>query len=149
MPRIALDTNGYVEILRNGPNAAAIRNELAAAHGGLMVLMPVIMELLQGARNTAEERALRQRFLEPVPERRRVTATSAEWAATGQLVARMVRAGHDAIELGQRRFWLDVHVACLCRNWGIVLLTNDRDHQRIGPFVHHLTRPLPGDRPGS
>ena len=143
MARIALDTNGYVEILRGGPRAAAIRDEMAAARGRLFVLMPVVMELLQGARSRAEERTLRQRFMEPVPERRRVAATPAEWASTGELVATMVRAGHDEDELKQRKFWLDVHIAVLCRSRGITLLTDDRDHERIEQYVHHRTRPLP------
>ena len=143
MARIAVDTNGYVELLRGGPGAAALRDEMAAARGGLFVLMPVIMELLQGARNTAEARTLKQRFMDPVPEQRRVTATPAEWAGTGDVVAAMVRAGHDKNELGQRTFWLDVHIASLCRARGITLLTNDGDHDRIEPYVHHRTRPLP------
>ena len=143
MARIALDTNGYVEILRGGPYAAAIREQMVAARGGLFVLMPVVMELLQGARSHAEERTLRQRFMDPVPERRRVAASPAEWAATGDMVAAMVRRGHDENELNQRKFWVDVHIASLCRARGITLLTNDRDHARIESYVHHKTKPLP------
>jgi predicted nucleic acid-binding protein len=143
MARIALDTNRYVEIQRGGPNAVAIREEMAAAHGGLYVLMPVVMELLQGARNTGEARTLRQRFMDPVPEKRRVVATPAEWAATGDLVAAMTQAGHDRRELAQRAFWLDIHIAILCRARGITLLTNDGDHDRIEPYVHHRIEPLP------
>ena len=143
MARIAVDTNGYVEILRAGAAAAAIRTEMAAARGGLHILMPVIAELLQGARTPTEARTIRQRFLDPVPEARRVAATPAQWAATGDLVALMTRAGHDAAELEQRKFWLDLHIATLCRTTGITLLTNDKDHARIGPYVHHTIRPLP------
>lgn len=143
MPRIAVDTSGYVEILRGGRRAAAIRDEMAAARGGLFVLMPVVMELLQGARSRAEERTLRQRFMDPVPEKRRLAATPAEWATTGDVVAAMIRAGHDENELGQRKFWIDVHIAALCRSRGITLLTNDGDHERIEPYVHHKTNPLP------
>lgn len=143
MTRIALDTNGYVEILRGGPAAAAIRAEMVAARGGLFVLMPVVMELLQGARNRDEERTLGQRFVDPVPEQRRVAATPAEWAGTGSVVAAMLRASHDENELKQRTFWLDVHIAYLCRTRGITLLTGDADHERIRPYVRHHTVPLP------
>jgi predicted nucleic acid-binding protein len=143
MARIALDTNGYVEILRGGPRAAAIRDEMAAAHGGLYVLMPVVMELLQGARSTAEARTLRQRLMDPVPEKRRVVATPAEWAGTGDVVAAMARGGHDKHELTRRAFWLDLHIAVLCRTRGITLLTDDGDHDRIEPYVYHRTEPLP------
>ena len=143
MPRIALDTNGYVEILRGGAAAEAIRAGMVSARGGLHVLMPVITELLQGARTPAEARSIRRRFLDPVPDVRRVAATPAQWAGTGDLVAEMLRAGHDRAELARRMFWLDVHVATLCRASGITLLTDDRDHLRIEPYVHHLLRPLP------
>lgn len=143
MPLSALDTNGYVEILRGGPRAAAIRAALADTHVRVVVLMPVIAELLQGARRAVEERAIVQRFVEPVPFARRVAATPAEWAATGARIAAMLRAGHDPQELAQRSFWLDVHVAQLCRDRGITLLTDDGDHARIALHVRHRTAPLP------
>jgi predicted nucleic acid-binding protein len=139
----ALDTNGYVEILRGGPRDAAIRAALAAAGVRLVVLMPVVAELLQGTRRPAEERVILQRFVEPVPLARRVVATPAEWAATGSRVAAMRRAGEDPRELARRSFWLDVHVAHLCRARGITLLTDDGDHARIARHVRHTTAPLP------
>ena len=139
----ALDTNGYVEILRGGPRAAAIRTALAAAGVRLVVLMPVVAELLQGTRRVAEERVVLQRFVEPVPLPRRVVATPAEWAATGARVAAMLRAGEDPRALARRSFWLDVHIAQLCRARGITLLTDDGDHARIARHVKHETAPLP------
>jgi predicted nucleic acid-binding protein len=139
----ALDTNGYVEILRGGPRDAAIRAALAAAGVRLVVLMPVVAALLQGTRRVAEERLILQRFVEPVPPGRRVVATPAEWAATGARVAAMVRAGEDPQRLARRSFWLDVHVAQLCRARGITLLTDDTDHARIARYVRHMTAPLP------
>ena len=143
MPPVALDTNGYVEILRGGPRSGAIRQAIGDAGVRLVLLMPVMLELLQGAPTPRAARAVRHRLLDPVPERRRIAATAAEWAATGDLVAAMLRAGHDGTELERRSFWLDVHVAHLCRSRGITLLTDDRDHTRIRPHVGHTTRPLP------
>ena len=99
MPLRALDTNGYVEILRGGPRAAAIRAAMGGAGTDLVVLMPVMAELQQGARTAAEAHALVLRFLDPVPAGRRVAANPAEWVATGALVAAMTRAGHSADEL--------------------------------------------------
>jgi predicted nucleic acid-binding protein len=143
MALCALDTNGYVEILRGGPRTTAIRTALGAAGTELVVLMPVVTELLQGARRTAEERLILHRFVDPVATGRRVVATAAEWVATGARVAAMLRAGYEAQELARRSFWLDVHIAQLCRSRGIVLLTDDADHERIAPHVGHRTRPLP------
>jgi len=139
----ALDTNGYVEILRGGARDVAIRGALAASGTRLVVLMPVIAELLQGARRGVEERRIVQRFVEPLPANRRIAATPAEWAATGAQVAAMLRAGHDPQELARRSFWLDVHVGQLCRARGITLLTDDADHARIARHVRHRTAPLP------
>ncbi len=143
MPLRALDTNGYVEILRGGARAAAIRAALGAAGTELVVLMPVIAEVLQGARSAKEAHTLQQRIVDAVPTRRRLFASPSEWAGTGLRVADMLRAGHDPNELKQRSFWLDVHIAHLCRSRGIVLWTDDGDHKRIEPYVHHRVEPLP------
>lgn len=140
----ALDTNGYVEILRGGPREVALRSALARLGVQLVVLMPVVAELLHGTRSVADERTIQRRFVDPVPVARRVAATPAEWTATGTRVAAMVRAGHDPKELARRAFWLDVHIAQLCRTRGITLLTDDRDHERIRPYVRHAIAPLPG-----
>jgi predicted nucleic acid-binding protein len=143
MPLIALDTSGYVEILRGSARAAAIHAGLHVAGTHSVALMPVVAELLQGARSTAEERLIARRFVDPVPPNRRIAATPAEWARTGATIARMLRAGHDPAELARRSFWLDVHIAQLCRLRGVLLLTDDADHRRIAPYVGHRTAPLP------
>jgi len=139
----ALDTNGYVEVLRGGPRAAAIRAAMGGAGTDLVVLMPVMAELQQGARTAAEARALVLRFLDPVPASRRVAADPTEWVATGARVAAMVRAGHDPEEWARRACFLDGHVAHVCRARGIVLWTDDADHGRIRTHVGHRVEPLP------
>lgn len=143
MALCALDTNGYVELLRGGPRAAAIRSAVGAAGTALVVLMPVILELQQGARTAGEERGIVQRFVDAVPAARRVAASTAEWVATGARVAVMRRAGHDPVELARRSFFLDILIAQVCRSRGVVLWTDDRDHARIGAHVGHRFAPLP------
>jgi len=143
MALIALDTNGYIELLRGSARAAAIHAGLHVAGMHVVVLMPVIAELLQGARSTREEKLIAQRFVDPVPPSRRIAATPAEWARTGATVARMLRAGHDPAELARRSFWLDIHIAQLCRHRGVLVLTDDADHRRIARYVGHRTAPLP------
>jgi hypothetical protein len=91
----------------------------------------------------AEERVILQRFVAPVPLPRRVVATPADWAATGARVAAMLRAGEDRRVLARRSFWLDVHIAQLCRARGITLLTDDGVHARVARHVRHSTAPLP------
>ncbi len=140
----ALDTNGYVVVLRGGPRAAVIRAALGEAGTHLVVLMPVVAELLQGARSLAEESGIVERFVAMVPAVRRIAASPDAWAATGTRVAAMLRAGHSPEELQKRSFYLDVHIAVLCRSLGIVLMTDDGDHDRIRTHVHHHVEPLPG-----
>lgn len=143
MALCALDTNGYVELLRGGPRVAAIRAAMGAAGTALVVLMPVILELQQGARTAGEERGILQRFVDAVPPARRVAPTAAEWVATGAAVAAMRRAQHDPVELARRSFFLDVLVAGVCRSRGVVLWTDDRDHARVSAHVGHRFAPLP------
>ena len=142
-PPHALDTNGYVELLRQGPRAEAVRAFAASPGARFVLLMPVMAELLQGARTPAEERTLTQRLLEPVPPGRRVAAGAAEWLATGRLAGALARAGHDPRELARRAFYLDLHIAVLCRARGITLLSDDSDHARIRPYAGHRVLPLP------
>lgn len=139
----ALDTNGYVELLRGGPRASAIHAAAGAAGTDLVVLMAVMAELQQGTRSPSEGRALLARYLDRVPAGRRVAADPAEWVATGAVVAAMRRAGHSAEELARRAFFLDVHVAQVCRARGIVLWTDDADHARIRVHVGHQVESLP------
>lgn len=143
MPTVALDTNGYVEILRGSPRASTIRAALSGRSTSTMVLMPVIAELLQGARTEADARSIRQRLVDVVPPARRIVADPAEWARTGEVVAAMKRNGHDPAELARRSFYLDVHVAVVCRARGITFLTDDQDHQRITPYTKHVVVALP------
>ena len=144
----ALDTNAYVELLRGGPRVGAIRAALGGVGTDLVMLMPVMSDLQQGAPTRAEARALVVRFLDPVPAGRRVTADPAEWVATGARIAAMARAGHDRESLERRAFFLDVDIAQVCRSRGIVLWTDDADHDRIRVHVGHRVEPLPAEAQG-
>ncbi|MEP7346096.1 MAG: hypothetical protein ABI877_12545 [Gemmatimonadaceae bacterium] len=63
MALTALGTSGYVGLVRGGPRATTIRAALGTAGTNLIVLMPVIAELLQGARTVAEDRGMLQRLV--------------------------------------------------------------------------------------
>jgi predicted nucleic acid-binding protein len=47
------------------------------------------------------------------------------------------------MELLRRAFYLDLHIAVLCRARGITLLSDDSDHARIRPYTGHRVLPLP------
>lgn len=100
-------------------------------------------ELLQGAATPKAQAHLVATLFEAVPEARRATPTADEWLDTGRALARIVGAKHDAAELAARSFYLDVHIAVVCRKRGITLVTDDQHHARIKLHVGHATQPYP------
>ena len=103
----------------------------------------MVSELLQRVAAPAYRRAILDRFLAPMPEGRRVAPALADWIATGTWVGELAARGHDPAELMRRNFYLDLHVAVLCRARGITLVTADADHERLRTHVGHTTRPFP------
>lgn len=139
----ALDTNGYAEIAAGTPTGARLRTLLARERTRLVVLLPVISEVAQRSANPEYQRDVRARFYEAVPDTRRLVPDATDWLAVGRLVATLTAAGHDPNELRRRNFYLDLHVAVMCRARGVTLVTRDRDHERIRPHVGHRTEPFP------
>lgn len=140
----AVDTNAYVEILRRSARGERLRALLSRERSRLAVLVPVVAELLQGARTPGERHVVAATLYEAVPPNRRVTPADDEWLDTGRALARLAAGGHDPAELRRRSFYLDVQVAVVCRKRGITLVTDDRDHDRLRAHIGHTTVPLPG-----
>ena len=140
---LAVDTNAYVEILRRSARGERLRALLSRERSRLVVLMPVMLELLQGVRTSREERVVMETLVGAVPPNRRITPTGDEWLDTGRALARLAAGGHDPAELRQRSFFLDVQIAVLCRKRGIALVTDDRDHERLRVHVGHTVLSSP------
>lgn len=141
--RFALDTNAYAELLRGSAAGDRLRAMAASDRSRLVVLLPVVSELLQRTDAPGYRRTIVERLLTAVPAQRRVAPTSDDWLATGEWVARLAGAGHDSAELKRRNFYVDLHVAVMCRARGITLVTADADHERLRAHVGHATRPFP------
>lgn len=139
----AVDTNAYVELLRRSARGERLRALLSRERSRLVVLVPVVTELLQGARTPGEQRVVVATCYEAVPPNRRVTPTDDEWLDTGRALAHLAAGGHDPAELRQRSFYLDVQVAVVCRKRGVTLVTEDRDHDRLRGHIGHTTVPFP------
>jgi len=139
----ALDTNAYAEILRGTPAGDRLRALATRERSRLIVLLPVMSELLQRAATPAYRTTVVERFLTPVPEQRRVAPAPSDWIATGTWVGQLAASGHDPEELRRRNFYVDLHVAVVCRARGIALVTADADHERLRVHVGHTTRPFP------
>lgn len=107
------------------------------------MLLPVVSELLQRGPDPTYHRQVLATVYESVPVERRVVPSPSDSIATGKLVAALVAAGHDPSEVKRRNFYLDLHVAVVCRARGIALVTADADHARIRPYVGHRVEPFP------
>lgn len=142
-PPLALDTNAYAEIARGTPQGERLRALVSAERGRLVVLVPVVSELLQRWLDPAYHRQVLATVYEAVPAARRVAPLAADWVATGRLVAALAAAGHDPAELSRRNFYLDLHIAVVCRARGVTLVTADADHARIRPHVGHRLQAFP------
>jgi predicted nucleic acid-binding protein len=139
--RYVIDTQLYIDYFRERPIAAAFQDFAAAFAPALLFHAVVSAELLFGARSSTEERRIRQALLERFGPTRTLVPTGPEWWTTGDVVRRMAAAGHDPVDLQQRDFFNDILVAVTCRIRGAVLVTSDRDHDRIRPHVRHLVVP--------
>ncbi len=141
--QLAADTNAYIEIARRTAQGERIGALLSRERARLVVLVPVVTELLAGARTPREQRIVVATCYEAVPPSRRIMPTNDEWLEVGRVLAGLAARGHDPAELRQRGFYLDVQIAVLCRKRGIALVTGDRDHERLRVHVGHATVPFP------
>ena len=140
---LALDANAYGEILAGTPTGERLRALTLRERDRLVVLLPVVSELVQRVAAPRAHRAVLSVFHDPVPPQRRIAPSPADWLKVGQIVSALAAAGHDPEELRRRNFYLDLHVAVMCRARGVTLVTRDRDHERIRPHVGHRTEPFP------
>ena len=140
----ALDMNGYVEVLRGGRRAPAIRAAVSgvgtdlvradARHSG------VAPGRAEDGRVAFPRRAVpRPRACRPLSGRRPSRVGRHRRPGRGDGARRVRSRG-----AGAGRGFLDVHIARVCRSRGIVLWTDDADHVRIRVHVGHRVEPLPG-----
>ena len=144
--RFAIDTNVYIEALRDRDRMRALQGFLAGAGLRVLVAGVVALELRAGARTGAQAAAL-EALLEAYLRRGRVFGVSIDalWQAGRVLSAAAgVRAGAGAFP---SHLTNDAMLAALCREAGVVLITNNaRD---FGAVQRHLrgfrfVEPWPG-----
>jgi predicted nucleic acid-binding protein len=131
--RFVLDTNLYIEALRD-PNRAA---ELAAFTIGslprILFHAVVVQELLAGAVSAKARRAIDRDLVQPFERRgRMLTPGYGSWRRSGEIVAELVDRGDLSVGGIPRSFTNDALIAASCREEGVVLITrNRRDFERI------------------
>ncbi|MBI4544403.1 MAG: type II toxin-antitoxin system VapC family toxin [Gemmatimonadetes bacterium] len=137
MPRYVLDTQHFIDVLKDRPAAAEVLTFLRAFVAVVDFHAVVGAELLMGARSRGEPAAIRKRFIDPFKPQRVIVPDLADLLAAGDAIRRMSEQRGVHPELERRNFWNDVMIAVSCRRRGVVLLTRDPDHARIAPVVGH------------
>lgn len=137
MPRYVLDTQHYIDVLRDRPAAAQVLEFLRTFVAAVDFHAIVGAELLFGAHGRNEAAVIRRRFMDRFPTHRVIVPNASEILASGDVIRRMAEKVGPHPELVQRNFWNDVLIAVSCRRRGLQLLSIDSDHTRIAPFVGH------------
>jgi predicted nucleic acid-binding protein len=144
MVKFAFDTNVFIDAFRDEAKETAMMTFLERALPFTFLSAVVMQELAAGAPTAAQVRKLEQAIFNPFERRQRVFAPSTEaFAASGRLIAQLAaREGwsrlHEKLSLLN-----DALIAVSCRERGITLITNDRDHDRFRPFLKRWTTVAP------
>ena len=140
MPRYVLDTQHFIDVLRDRPAATAVLAFVQRFVAALDFHAVVGAELLFGAHGRGEPEAIRRRFIARFKPHRVIVPEAADLLAAGDVIRAMAEQRGPHPELERRNFWNDVLIAVSCRRRGVVLLTRDPDHDRIAPFAGHAYR---------
>ena len=128
MTRYLVDTNLYIEGLRNEAAAGALRRFTAVHMPALMLSSVVMLELLAGCTTPEKRRQVDRLIIEPFRRRRRVLTPNARvWRSAGNAIAASRRHANPGPSLVN-----DFLLAASCREYGATLVTrNRRDFEMI------------------
>jgi predicted nucleic acid-binding protein len=146
VPKYALDTNVYITA-GGTPTATELLKQFFHTHHSRTFLNAVIVqELRAGARTPGQVSALEHGVIHPFMRRGRVFTPSARaFQETGRILADLIT--RDVLEYAdtKRSLVSDLLIATSCREHGIVLITTDRNFDRIGRHLKGLqsVKPFP------
>jgi predicted nucleic acid-binding protein len=141
VPRYVLDTQHFIDVQKDRPAAVDVLAFLRTFVAAVDFHAVVGAELLFGAHGRNEPDAIRKRFIDRFKPQRVIVPDAADLLAAGDVIREMVEQWGSRPELERRNFWNDVIIAVSCRRRGVVLLSRDPDHTRIGAFVGHACSP--------
>src|SRR5262249_29413246 len=135
--KYVVDTNLFIQAFRE-PAANAALERFHAAFGPFEYLAAIVaQELRAGVPSAKALRQLEESVLSVFTRAQRVIAPSRDaWERSGDVLAEMV--WKEGLELAKvsKAFGNDVLLAQLCREQGVVLITeNQRDFRRIQRYV--------------
>ena len=139
--RYVLDTQFYVDILRGRPQGAETLRFLGRHVAAVDFHALVGAALLLGAADAAEATVIRQRLVDRFKPARVLVPDAADLLAAGDALRALRERDGAHPEHERRAFWNDLLIAVSCRRQGRVLISQDRDHERIAPVVKHRVLP--------
>ena len=146
MRKYALDSNCYIDAIREPVARAALEAFTAKEAPRLYLSAVVAAELQGGARSSRDRKLLVEQVLAPFYRRGRIlTPSVAAWDALGLTLSRLRAEGSLDPTSVPRGFVFDVLIAFSCREAGVVLITrNSRDMERIrSVFRFDFVAPFP------
>ncbi|AHG93270.1 PilT protein domain protein (plasmid) [Gemmatirosa kalamazoonensis] len=135
--RYILDTQFYVDVLRGAPGASDTLRLLAARVAAVDFHALVGAELLIGAVDAAAAAAIRRSLVDRFKPARVLVPDCDDVLAAGDALRALREKDGAHPEHERRSFWNDVLIAVSCRRRGRVLVSRDRDHDRIALVVKH------------
>ena len=134
MPALyALDTNVYVDALRDGAALARLKRFLLRTGQRIRLNAVVVLELRAGARRRAQERAV-EALVSPHVTRDRVVVPSFEsYAQAGRVIALLATRERTTPAASLAN---DVLLASSCRGAGVTLVTGN--HRDFAAIQRHL-----------
>jgi len=129
-----LDTNVYIEALRDPTFGAVLGEWEQRAVARLWLSVVVVFEVLQGAATAGTAAEYERRFVEPFRRRGRLIGTDARvWRSAAAIMRHLAGKRRYADKLATRAFTCDVLIAASCRAVGATLVTaNAADFEVIG-----------------
>jgi predicted nucleic acid-binding protein len=131
--RFVLDSNLYIEAIRDSTRASALAEFTLALLPRIVLHAVVVQELLAGAVSESARRRVHRDLIEPFERRGRIlTPTYHAWRRSGEIVSTLVDRGLLSLGGIGQSFTNDAVIAASCRDEGVTLITrNLRDFERI------------------
>ena len=133
MTRFVLDSNLYIEAIRDATKAPGLAEFTVASLAQIILHAVVVQELLAGAVSESARRDVYRDLVQPFERRGRILTPSYHaWRRSGEIVATLIDRGELTVGGVPRSFTNDAVLAASCREEGVTLITrNRRDFERI------------------
>ncbi|TVP78231.1 MAG: type II toxin-antitoxin system VapC family toxin [Gemmatimonadales bacterium] len=139
MKRYVLDSNLYIEAVRDAGRAEELKRFVAQCLPSIYLHAAVAQELLAGAVDHRRARLIEESLIRPFERRERIiTPRFGTWKRAGRIMARLVQEKRMSAGGFGRSFVNDCLLGASCREDGFALITrNTRDFkliQHVEPF---------------